>query len=44
MCPDKLIPDEMIGECAIQIKDTKKHFFTAFKHDSDNEMRPMMPK
>lgn len=40
MCPDKHIPDEMIEECAIQIKDSKAHFFMASKYDQNNETCP----
>eukprot|EP00347_Sterkiella_histriomuscorum_P021925 403332293 len=45
MCPDKHIPDEFIGECSIQIKDSSNHFFKASKYDKENEMRPYsMPR
>ncbi len=40
MCTDKLIPDEMLEECAIEIKDSRTHYFLASKYDSDNERRP----
>lgn len=40
MCTDKHIPDEMLEECSIEIKDSKTHYFLASKYDSENEMRP----
>ena len=40
MCPDKLIPDEMLEQCKVAIKDSKQHYFLASKLDQKNEIRP----
>ena len=42
MCPDRFIPDELIGECSISIKEPEKHYFLASIYDKKNEMRPQI--